>query len=117
MVPFIAEVLPLLQARCPGVRPCVFGHLGDGNLHFNLSAPPAGDAAAFLAQRAGLERLVHDRVVAHGGSFAAEHGVGQLKRNEMARYKDAVTLDLMRRVKRALDPEGILNPGKVLPER
>ena len=56
-------------------------------------------------------------MVAHGGSFAAEHGVGQLKRNEMARYKDAVTLDLMRRIKRALDPQGILNPGKVLPER
>ncbi|MFZ5533874.1 MAG: FAD-binding oxidoreductase [Pseudomonadota bacterium] len=116
MAPFIAEVLPLLQACCPGVRPCIFGHLGDGNLHFNLSAPTDGDAAAFLTQRAGLERLVHDRVVAHGGSFAAEHGVGQLKRGEMARYKDAVTLDLMQRVKRALDPQGILNPGKVLPE-
>lgn len=116
MAPFIAEVLPLLQARCPGVRPCIFGHLGDGNLHFNLSAPSGGDAPAFLSQREALERLVHDRVVAHGGSFAAEHGVGQLKRGEMARYKDAVTLDLMRRIKRALDPDAVLNPGKVLPE-
>ena len=61
MAPFIAEVLPLLQARCPGVRPCIFGHLGDGNLHFNLSAPSGSDAPAFLAQREALERLVHDR--------------------------------------------------------
>jgi FAD/FMN-containing dehydrogenase len=63
-----------------------------------------------------LERLVHDRVVAQGGSFSAEHGIGQLKRGEMARYKDAVTLDLMRTLKRALDPHDVMNPGKVLPD-
>lgn len=114
---FISELYPLLQDRCSGVRPCVFGHLGDGNLHFNLSAPSAGEAQGFVLQRERLERLVHDRVVAHGGSFSAEHGIGQLKRNEMARYKDEVTLDLMQRIKYALDPDNVMNPGKVLPDR
>jgi FAD/FMN-containing dehydrogenase len=116
MAAFIGEMLPLLESRFPGVRPCVFGHLGDGNLHFNLSLPQGGDAQAFLDQRDALEQLVHDRVVAQGGSFSAEHGIGQLKRGEMARYKDAVTLDLMRTLKRALDPYDVMNPGKVLPD-
>jgi len=116
MASFITEMLPLLENRFPGARPCVFGHLGDGNLHFNLSLPQGSDVQAFLDQRDALERLVHDRVVARGGSFSAEHGIGQLKRGEMARYKDAVTLDLMRTLKRALDPHNMMNPGKVLPD-
>lgn len=116
MATFIGEMLPLLESRFPGARPCVFGHLGDGNLHFNLSLPQGGDDKTFLDQRGALERLVHDRVVAQGGSFSAEHGIGQLKRGEMARYKDAVTLDLMRTLKRALDPHDVMNPGKVLPD-
>jgi len=113
---FIEEMLPILENRCPGVRPCVFGHLGDGNLHFNLSLPQGAEAGVFLAQREALERLVHDHVVAQGGTFSAEHGIGQLKRGEMARYKDAVTLDLMLTLKRALDPHNLMNPGKLLPD-
>ena len=102
-----------------GVRMVVFGHLGDGNLHYNVS--PAADrtapeyAAAFLALEAPLNRLVHDAVVAHGGSISAEHGLGVLRRDESARYKSAVELRLMRAVKAALDPQGLMNPGKLLP--
>jgi FAD/FMN-containing dehydrogenase len=97
----------------------VFGHLGDGNLHYNLS--PAADrlasehAEAFVAQEAPVNRLVHDAVAAQSGSISAEHGLGVLRRDESARYKDAVELKLMRAVKAALDPRNLMNPGKVLP--
>ncbi len=112
---FVAEASRLVAAECPGVRVVPFGHVGDGNVHFNLSQPPGMDRQAFLDMRPALNRLVHDLALGMGGSFSAEHGIGLLKREEMVRYKSEVELDLMRRVKKALDPGGIMNPGKVIP--
>ncbi|MBB3120073.1 FAD-binding oxidoreductase [Pseudoduganella violacea] len=111
---YIAHTEPLLQQAFPGCRLVCFGHLGDGNLHFNV-APPAGIASeAFLANQDAVNRVVHDAVVAFGGSISAEHGIGALKRDELARYKSPVELNLMRAIKAALDPLGIMNPGKIL---
>lgn len=104
-------------ARLPGARPCPFGHIGDGNIHFNLSQPLAMDPEAFLTHWDEINRIVHDIVAGMGGSFAAEHGVGRLKPLEVARYKSAVEVDLMRRLKAALDPAGILNPGVIIPPK
>jgi FAD/FMN-containing dehydrogenase len=111
---FLDEAAHSLRAALPGVRFVTFGHLGDGNLHYNLSAPESEDATAFMANAPAANRIVHDLVAAHGGSISAEHGIGQLKRDELARYKSALELELMRRVKDALDPQGLMNPGKVL---
>ncbi|MBK9703553.1 MAG: FAD-binding oxidoreductase [Betaproteobacteria bacterium] len=111
---FLAEAAAALQAAFPGVRLVTFGHLGDGNLHYNLAGPEAESAETFMAHTAAANRIVHDLVAAHGGSISAEHGIGQLKREELVRYKSEIELELMRRVKTALDPLGILNPGKVL---
>ncbi|MNK66499.1 putative FAD-linked oxidoreductase [compost metagenome] len=97
-----------LAAAYPGVAMRVFGHLGDGNLHYNL-LPPAG------APQADIQRLVHDRVHEAGGSISAEQGIGQRRVQDLQRYKSEVELDLMRRIKQALDPQGLMNPGKVLP--
>ena len=91
-----------------------YGHLGDGNLHFNVQQRPGTDARSFLARAPQVQRVIHDFVATYRGSFSAEHGIGQLKIGELARYKDPVALALMRQLKRALDPQGILNPGKVL---
>lgn len=112
---FIERATQAVEAAVPGIRVCAFGHIGDGNIHFNLSQPPGADAQHFLRDWERLERLVCD--VAHdlGGSFSAEHGIGRLKRDSLRRYKTPVELDLMRRLKVALDPDGILNPNKVLP--
>jgi D-lactate dehydrogenase (cytochrome) len=104
-----------VESALPGVRVVAFGHLGDGNIHFNLTQPAGADKQAFLDQWARMNKLVHDIVSDMGGSVSAEHGIGQLKIAEMARYKSEVELDLMQRVKAALDPHGIMNPGKVLP--
>lgn len=98
----------------PDVRLVGFGHVGDGNLHYNLQVPEGGDGKAFLARWDEFNRAVHDTVVDMGGSISAEHGIGRLKRGELAHYKDDVSLDLMRAIKATLDPSGILNPGKVL---
>src|SRR5262249_37763166 len=110
---FLAAAKTALDAALPGVRYFTFGHLGDGNLHYNLAAP-RGTPAAFLEASARANRIVYDLVARLGGSFSAEHGVGQLKREELTRYRPAVEIELMRRIKRALDPNGLLNPGKVL---
>jgi len=111
---FVRETNALLAQRLPGIRMVIFGHVGDGNLHYNVS-PPAGAAdGGFLAQQGDVYRLVHDQVARYDGSISAEHGIGQLKRAENQRYKSAVELALMRRVKEALDPHGIMNPGKVV---
>ncbi|MEM9681742.1 MAG: FAD-binding oxidoreductase [Pseudomonadota bacterium] len=98
----------------PGIRPCTFGHVGDGNLHFNFSQPPEMDRRAFLDQWHDVNRIVHDIVVELGGSISAEHGIGQLKRDELRHYKPALDLDVMRSLKAALDPEGLMNPGKLI---
>jgi FAD/FMN-containing dehydrogenase len=111
---FVARTDAQLRAQFGPVRMVTFGHLGDGNLHYNVSAPEGADADAFAAHQAAVYELVHDAVHRCAGSISAEHGVGQLKREEIARYKPAVELELMRSVKRALDPLGIMNPGKVL---
>ena len=112
---FIAESDAAIAAAIPGARMVTFGHLGDGNLHYNVQAPEGGDAKAFLAQyQAAINRLVYDSVIRHHGSISAEHGLGQLKADEAAHYKSAVELSLMRTLKHALDPLGLMNPGKVL---
>ena len=91
-----------------------FGHVGDGNLHYNLSQPDAQDNSAFIAAQPAVNRLVHDAVDALNGSISAEHGIGQLKREELLRYKSPVEIALMRTLKQALDPHGLMNPGKIL---
>ncbi|MDR6213794.1 FAD-binding oxidoreductase [Paracidovorax wautersii] len=111
---FLAATDAALQARFPGVRPVAFGHLGDGNLHYNVSHPLGGTPADLFAHEDAIHELVHDSVHPHGGSISAEHGIGQTKRDVLPRYKSAVELDLMRRLKAAFDPLGLLNPGKVL---
>jgi FAD/FMN-containing dehydrogenase len=88
--------------------------VGDGNLHYNLSKPGAQENAAFIASQPAVNRIVHDAVHALNGSISAEHGIGQLKRLELLRYKSPVEIALMRSIKQALDPRGLMNPGKVL---
>ncbi|NWG73320.1 MAG: FAD-binding oxidoreductase, partial [Rubrivivax sp.] len=112
---FVASTDAALQAAFPGVRLVDFGHLGDGNLHYNVQAPVGTDAAAFLREREhAVNAIVYDAVCARGGSISAEHGIGQLKRDELARRKPAVALRMMRAIKAALDPRGIMNPGRVV---
>ncbi|MEW6164923.1 MAG: FAD-binding oxidoreductase [Pseudomonadota bacterium] len=111
---FIARCDTALADAFPGLRIVCFGHLGDGNLHYNQSKPSAQDNTAFIAQTEAVNRIVHDLAHELGGSISAEHGLGQLKRNEILRYKSSVEMDAMRAVKQALDPHGLMNPGKVL---
>jgi FAD/FMN-containing dehydrogenase len=111
---FVRRAGAYLTAHVPEGRLVAYGHVGDGNLHFNLNQSPGADAGAFLAREAAIKRAVHDLVRECGGSFSAEHGIGRLKVGELERYASAVELDLMRAVKRAFDPNGIMNPGKVL---
>lgn len=111
---FIAATGPQLEAAFPGCQLVCFGHLGDGNLHYNV-APPAGVSNEdFLLNQEKVNRVVYDSVAAFGGSISAEHGIGALKRDELARYKSPVELNMMRAIKAALDPLGIMNPGKIL---
>ena len=111
---FVAETNALLAQQLPGIRMVIFGHLGDGNLHYNVSPPVGASDAEFIARQPAVYRLVHDQVARHAGSISAEHGIGQLKRVENQRYKSPVELALMRRLKETLDPLGIMNPGKVV---
>jgi FAD/FMN-containing dehydrogenase len=111
---FIGQADAALAAAFPGVRIVCFGHVGDGNLHYNQSKPHAQDNTAFVGQTAPVNRIVHDLVHRLGGSISAEHGLGRLKREEVLRYKSDVEMDMMRAVKKALDPKALMNPGKVL---
>ncbi|WP_295558795.1 FAD-binding oxidoreductase [uncultured Hyphomicrobium sp.] len=110
----LSKAADVVARISPGARPVPFGHFGDGNVHYNISQPPGMAREAFLAQWDEVARAVHDVVTSLGGSISAEHGIGRLKREELVRVKSAVEIDLMRRIKTALDPNGILNPGKVL---
>ena len=112
---FIERASAAVLKLVPGARPVPFGHIGDGNIHFNISQPAGGDTRAFLARWDEVSRTVHDIVVQDfAGSISAEHGVGQMKIDEIVRYKPAAAIDAMRAIKRALDPLNIMNPGKVV---
>ncbi|WP_417829052.1 FAD-binding oxidoreductase [Thalassospira sp.] len=102
------------EALVPGIRPCPFGHVGDGNIHFNFSQPATTDKQDFLAKWESLNAVIHDIVADLGGSISAEHGIGQLKRDELAHYASAEKMKLLRAVKAAIDPENRLNPGKII---
>ena len=110
----IAEGSAAVERAIPGVRPCPFGHMGDGNIHFNFSQPEGADPKAFMAREADANAAVYEVVTRLGGSVSAEHGIGQLKSSLLRRVKDPVALEMMRAIKAALDPDGIMNPGKVL---
>ncbi|PUA79791.1 FAD-binding oxidoreductase [Nocardioides currus] len=111
----VARLGPALEEALPGIRPIVYGHVGDGNLHYNLSRPPSLEPEDFLVHAVELSRIVHDTTAALDGSISAEHGLGSGKAAAAAAYKSDVEVDLMRAVKAALDPAGLMNPGKVLP--
>jgi len=111
---FIAEADAAVVKLIPGARVVAFGHLGDGNIHYNVSQPPGADKAEYVARWHEMNEAVHAIVLKHGGSISAEHGIGVLKRDELTHVKDPVALDLMRTLKRTLDPNNILNPGKVV---
>jgi len=111
---FISEANAAVVKLIPGARPMPFGHLGDGNIHYNVSQPVGADKAAYLARWDDVNAVVFEVVAKYGGSISAEHGVGVIKRDLLPKVKDPVAYDLMRTLKRTLDPKGILNPGKVL---
>lgn len=115
MPEFMDAAVPELEAAWPGTEAVAFGHLGDGNVHFHIIAPQVTDAMAWHeGDGKAISRQVHDLVTSWGGSISAEHGIGQLKRDELARLGDPVALSMMRAVKHALDPKGLLNPGKLI---
>jgi FAD/FMN-containing dehydrogenase len=111
---FITSAHAAIEAWMPGIRPNAFGHVGDGNIHYNIHQPVPAEKAAFLARQSELNRIVHDIAVGLNGSISAEHGIGRLKVGELAHYKEPIEIEMMRRVKQALDPGGIMNPGKIL---
>jgi D-lactate dehydrogenase (cytochrome) len=110
----IAEGVAAVERAVPGIRPCVFGHMGDGNLHFNFSQPLGMDGKAFMALEPQVNAAVYEVVARLNGSVSAEHGIGQMKAGLLRQVKDPVALEMMRAIKAALDPNGILNPGKLL---
>ncbi|WP_298191187.1 FAD-binding oxidoreductase [Novosphingobium sp.] len=115
MPDFVEHAVPLIEAAWPGTRAVGFGHLGDGNIHFHVIAPPGVDPAAWQqTDGKAISAEVHDLVTRWGGSISAEHGIGQLKRDELARLGDPVALGVLRQIKAALDPHGLLNPGKLV---
>lgn len=111
---FMTEGLAAMKKALPECRPVPFGHVGDGNLHFNCQGPPGWDKPRFMAHADAISGAVYDLVVSHGGSISAEHGIGQLKVDELAHYRSKIELDTMRTIKRALDPDNLMNPGKII---
>jgi FAD/FMN-containing dehydrogenase len=113
---FIARADAALEKAYPGIRHCAFGHVGDGNMHYNPVRPPSWDWDRFKEERPRINRIVHDLVADMSGSISAEHGIGRSRLAELYHYKRPVELEMMRSVKQALDPKGIMNPGKVVRE-
>ena len=111
---FLHEADAAVMRAVAGARICAFGHIGDGNIHYNISQPEGADKAAFLARWGEVNEIVHAIVLAHGGSISAEHGIGRLKRDELARIRQPIEIEMMQRIKKAFDPAGIMNPDKVL---
>ena len=111
---FVARANRLVELMIPGARPVPFGHLGDGNIHYNVSQPPGMERAVFLANWEALNAAVHEIVLDLGGSISAEHGIGRLKRDLLPHAKQKLEIELMRKIKAAFDPNFILNPGKLL---
>ncbi|GGN47201.1 oxidoreductase [Novosphingobium indicum] len=115
MPDFVETTVPMLEAEWPGTEAVAFGHLGDGNVHYHIIAPTVTDGPAWQKNEGkAISRRVHDLVTEWGGSISAEHGIGQVKRDELARLGDPVALSMLRAVKNALDPQGLLNPGKLV---
>ncbi|OQP85918.1 hydroxyacid dehydrogenase [Rhizobium rhizosphaerae] len=114
---FMAAADAAVLQAIPGARICAFGHMGDGNIHYNISQPVGADTAAFLARWREINAIVHAIALDLGGSISAEHGIGQLKRDELAEVRGGIEITLMRRIKDAFDPAGIMNPGKLLAQR
>ena len=111
---FLKDAAAAVERAVPGARPLPFGHLGDGNIHYNVNQPPGADKAEYLTHWDAMNAAVYEVVKAYGGSISAEHGIGVIKRHQLPAVKDPVALELMRSLKSLLDPKGILNPGKVL---
>lgn len=111
---FLEKADKAVKARIPGIRVVSFGHLGDGNIHYNLSQPVGADKAEYIARWREMNEIVHGIVLEMGGSISAEHGIGQLKRDELAAIRQPIEIELMRRIKMAFDPAGIMNPNKVI---
>ena len=111
---FLERAGPIVERVCPGARPVPFGHFGDGNIHYNVTQPGGMERATYLSQWENMSRAVHTLVAEMDGSISAEHGIGQLKRDDLTTFKSKIELDMMRAIKRSLDPKGILNPGKVV---
>ena len=116
MPDFVAEAVPMIERDWPGTQALAFGHLGDGNVHFHVIAPTDAQPAKWMTgDGKAISSQVYELVMRWDGSISAEHGIGQLKRDELARLEDPVKLGMMRAVKQALDPRGLLNPGKLVP--
>ncbi|MAI11608.1 MAG: hydroxyacid dehydrogenase [Rhodospirillaceae bacterium] len=113
-IEFIEKASQAVESEIPGIRVCAFGHIGDGNIHYNLTQPRGMDKRAFLDNWEYLNRIVHDIVVDMNGSISAEHGIGLLKKKELNYYAPSVKLDVLRQIKRAIDPNNIMNPGKII---
>lgn len=111
---FFARAETIIMRELPGSRICGFGHMGDGNIHYNISVPVGGDSEKHLSNRLRINGLIHELVLSLNGSISAEHGIGKLKKEMMAATKDPVELNLMKVLKQAVDPQGIMNPGKLL---
>ncbi|MEZ5920654.1 MAG: FAD-linked oxidase C-terminal domain-containing protein [Parvularculaceae bacterium] len=111
---FLKEADAAVMRACPGARIIAFGHMGDGNIHYDVLQPAGGDAAAFAAAQSSIETAVYDAIDRFEGSISAEHGVGLARLDDIARRKAPAEIAMMRAVKRALDPKGLMNPGKMI---
>jgi FAD/FMN-containing dehydrogenase len=111
---FLRQASIAVNEYMPNVRICAFGHLGDGNIHYNISQPVDADKQEFLSHWHSLNTVVHAIVLEMNGSISAEHGIGQLKRDELASIREPIEIELMQRIKRSFDPQGIMNPNKLL---